>query len=71
MSNPYDKENLERGSKVEDLHHAAARKNFRVVIIVPDEVEQTDITDPDTAKRYRYRYDTSVEGNWTTEELWP
>jgi len=71
VTEPYDKKNLELGSKVEDLHNAAARKNFRVVIIVPDVVEQTDISDPATARRYRYQYDPSADGNWRQEELWP
>ncbi|KAF2493820.1 hypothetical protein BU16DRAFT_511901 [Lophium mytilinum] len=69
VNKPYDKDNLELGSKVEDLHNEAARKNFRVVIIVPDIVEQTDISDPNTARRHRYTY--GANGQWTTEELWP
>ncbi|KAI4186424.1 MAG: hypothetical protein L6R41_003502 [Letrouitia leprolyta] len=62
------------GQKVGDLEEPIARSNFRVVVIKPNEVEQTDISDPATARRYRY---TLVEdakdgdGEWTKEELWP
>ncbi|MCJ1225638.1 hypothetical protein MMC12_002287 [Toensbergia leucococca] len=56
------------GQKVTDLEDPVARENFRVVIILPDEVEQCDISDPEKARRWRYKY---VEGDWTTEELWP
>lgn len=50
-----------------------AHKNFRVVVIVPDSVEQTDLSDPEKARRYRYTFDESnkANGGWRTEELWP
>ncbi|KAL8867029.1 MAG: hypothetical protein Q9174_005927, partial [Haloplaca sp. 1 TL-2023] len=47
--------------KVEDLHDPIARSNFRVVVIKPDEVEQTDISDPATARRYRYTFDAKAQ----------
>jgi pyridoxamine 5'-phosphate oxidase len=66
---PFDKETLQLGSKVDDLHDSAARKNFRLVVIVPDVVEQTDLSDPDKGRRFRYTFEAN-EG-WKTEELWP
>ena len=60
-------------SKAEDLHDPVARKNFRLVVIVPDSVEQTDLSDPEKARRFRYTFDDSSRANagWRTEELWP
>lgn len=58
------------GDEVEDLHHPIARKNFRVVIIKPDEVESVDLSDPKKARRQFYKYDDET-GNWSHEELWP
>ncbi|KAF2473940.1 uncharacterized protein BDR25DRAFT_302000 [Lindgomyces ingoldianus] len=70
---PYDTKNLKLGAKVEDLHDSVARKNFRLVIIVPDSVEQTDLSDPAKACRFRYTFDEGMRANggWRTEELWP
>lgn len=72
-SEPYDEKNLQLGSKADDLHDPVARKNFRLVVIVPDSVEQTDLSDPTKARRYRYTFDESARANagWRTEELWP
>ncbi|KAF1919624.1 pyridoxamine 5'-phosphate oxidase-domain-containing protein [Ampelomyces quisqualis] len=69
----YDDKNLTLGSKADDLHDSVARKNFRLVVIVPDAVEQTDLSDPTKARRYRYTFDesTRANGGWRTEELWP
>lgn len=68
---PYDDKNLKLGSTVDDLHDPVARKNFRLVVIVPDSVEQTDLSDPEKARRYRYTFDPSADAGWKTEELWP
>ena len=63
--------------KVTDLHDPIARANFRVVIIKPEEVEQTDISDPAKARRYKYTFvvekgqDAEGKGEWKMEELWP
>jgi hypothetical protein len=72
-SEPFDDKNLQVGSKTDDLHDSVARKNFRLVVIVPDSVEQTDLSDPEKARRYRYTFDESARANagWRTEELWP
>lgn len=72
VTDPYDKD-LKLGLKIDDIHDPVARKNFRLVVIVPDYVEQTDISDPSKARRLRYIFDQSTEANpgWKTEELWP
>jgi len=70
VDQPYDEKNLALGQKVEDLHDTTARKNFRVVIIRPDEVESVDLSDPSKARRQVYKYDTS-NGTWSHEETWP
>jgi len=59
------------GAKVDDLHDDVARKNFRLVIIVPDSVEQTDLSDPAKGRRYLYTIDETADAGWRTEELWP
>jgi pyridoxamine 5'-phosphate oxidase len=61
------------GAKADGLQDPVARKNFRLVIIIPDSVEQTDLSDPAKARRFRYTFDESMRSNggWKTEELWP
>ncbi|KAI4223483.1 MAG: hypothetical protein L6R36_005391 [Xanthoria steineri] len=62
------------GQKVTDLHDPIARSNFRVVVIKPDEVEATDISNPETARRRKYTFVADAQdgkGEWTEEELWP
>jgi pyridoxamine 5'-phosphate oxidase len=70
---PYDEKNLALGQKADDLHDPVARKNWRLVVIVPDSVEQTDLSDPEKARRFRYTFDEGTRANagWRTEELWP
>ena len=77
-SAPVDDESLSLGQKVDDLEDEVARKNFRVVIIKPDEVERIDLTDPERGRRWRYSFVGSSEGQdgevvdgWRKEELWP
>jgi len=77
---PADKE-LSLGQKVNDLHDAVARKNFRVIIIKPNEVEQVDLSEPDKARRWKFTFvgnEGNVDGEkgqsvgeWKVEELWP
>lgn len=69
------------GQRVWDLHDAEARRNFRVVVIVPDELDQVDLRDPERARRWLWRRcasaDACKEGNdgadeeWKRVELWP
>ncbi|KAK4988586.1 hypothetical protein LTR66_007272 [Elasticomyces elasticus] len=70
VSEPYDDKNLKLGAKVEDLNDPVARKNFRVVVIKPEEVEQLDISDPTTARRQVYTYDEAT-AEWKHKETWP
>lgn len=70
VNDPIEGGYVDVGEKVEDLHHPIARKNFRVVIIKPDEVESVDLSDPTKARRQFYRYDDG-SGQWSHEELWP
>lgn len=70
VTEPYDDKNLKLGQKVEDLHDPIARKHFRVVVIRPQEVEQTDISDPEKARRYLHTYEENT-GDWKMQELWP
>lgn len=58
------------GSLEED---EVAKRNFRVVVIKADEVEQLDLTEPDKARRWKFTFvgAKSELGEWTKEELWP
>lgn len=66
----FDDENYKPGMKVEDLHDQYSRKNFRVVVIKPEEVEQLDLSNPEKAFRHKFTYNES-SGEWKMEELWP
>ncbi len=77
---PEDKA-LALGQQADDLHDEAARRNFRVIIIKPDEVESVDLSVPDKARRHKFTFvgtegGTTGEGGktvgeWKVEELWP
>lgn len=80
MSAPLEDKSLKLGRKINDLHDETARKNFRVVIIKPESVEQVDLTDPAKAQRWKYTYvgpsgnasaGGEIDGEWKKEELWP
>lgn len=66
---PYD-ERLKLGDKVENLDDEIARKNFRVCIIKPLEVEKLFLKEPTKAQRWLWTFDTD-SGDWKEEELWP
>jgi hypothetical protein len=69
------------GQEVDGLDDEVARKNFRVVVIVPDEVDQVDYSDPKKARRWAYIYrgrswqakeaGGEVIGEWEKVEVWP
>jgi len=61
---------LEVGLELDDVHDPVARRNFRVVVICPLEVERTDLSDPKTARRTLYAFDER-EGTWSETVLWP
>ncbi|KAJ0319102.1 hypothetical protein COL5a_010316 [Colletotrichum fioriniae] len=73
---------LKLGQKVDDLDDKVARENFRVVVIVPTEVDQTDLSASEDPRRYLYRFvGAEAEGKaedgaervngWDKIELWP
>lgn len=60
------------GQKVDDVHDEIARENFRVLVIVPEEVDQVDLSDPERARRWvHHLVRNGSEAAWTTAELWP
>ncbi|KAM4064667.1 pyridoxamine 5'-phosphate oxidase domain-containing protein [Hirsutella rhossiliensis] len=61
------------GQKVDDLEDSVARSNFRVVVIVPDEVERLDLSDPENGRRWNYKAKDGTDGAgaWEVTELWP
>jgi pyridoxamine 5'-phosphate oxidase len=52
---------------INDLDHPVARKNFRVVVIRPFEVEELELASP--PKRFRYTYQD--DGSWKTDKIRP
>jgi len=67
------------GQEVEDMEDEVARANFRVVVVVPEEVDQVDLSDGKDPRRWLYRYrggegpemGGEVVGEWEKVELWP
>ncbi|KAI1497324.1 pyridoxamine 5'-phosphate oxidase-domain-containing protein [Biscogniauxia marginata] len=79
---PVDGDGLGLGQKVTDLRDKVARANFRVVVIVPREVDRCDLSDPDRARRWLYTFvgaggrdggkgKGEREGEWEVVEVWP
>ncbi|KAH8678903.1 pyridoxamine 5'-phosphate oxidase-domain-containing protein [Tricladium varicosporioides] len=81
VSIPPSDPSLGLGQKVTDLEDEVARRNFRLIIIKPNQVEQVDLTEPDKARRWLFTYvgpdggQTGQRvpgvGEWKKEELWP
>ncbi|KAM0275948.1 hypothetical protein ACHAQH_007249 [Verticillium albo-atrum] len=73
------------GQVVTDLEDNVARANFRVVVVVPDEVDRVDLSDPKRGRRWLYRRvgggadagggeappGAIREGDWEKVEVWP
>jgi hypothetical protein len=60
------------GQTVEDLNDTIARRNFRVVIILPEEVDQVDLSDPAKGRRWNYKHmGKGSAGSWKITETWP
>ncbi|KAJ3490531.1 hypothetical protein NLG97_g5757 [Lecanicillium saksenae] len=60
------------GQKVDDLHDEIARKNFRVLVIAPEQVDQVDLNDPERARRWIHNLKANGdEATWITTEVWP
>lgn len=62
------------------LDDPTARANFRVCVIVPEEVDQVDLSKGDDPRRWLYTYvgedseapeGTEVVNGWAKQELWP
>lgn len=73
VDSPVD-DSLGLGQKVTDLQDSIARQNFRVVVIVPYEVDRTDLSNPERGRRWIYKFTTDQKaesGNWEKAELWP
>lgn len=74
-------EGLGVGQEVDDLEDPVARRNFRVVVIVPDEVDQVEYKDPKKPRRWVYIYrgrswqakesGGEITGEWEKVEVWP
>ncbi|KAK5624304.1 hypothetical protein RRF57_000020 [Xylaria bambusicola] len=74
VSLPIEGEGLALGQKVTDLEDPVARANFRVVVIVPEELDQADLSDPENPKRWIHTYVGARDkgkGGWETVEVWP
>jgi hypothetical protein len=58
--------------KVEDLQDPAARENFRVLVILPEDVERLDLSNPEDVRRTRWTFvEDENGGKWEELELWP
>ncbi|EQK97456.1 hypothetical protein G6O67_000090 [Ophiocordyceps sinensis] len=71
---PGQEEGLGLGQKVVSLEDSVARSNFRVVVIVPEEVERLDLSDPENGRRWNYKAKDDGTGGvraWEVTELWP
>ncbi|KAJ8121188.1 hypothetical protein ONZ43_g2298 [Nemania bipapillata] len=73
---PVEGEGLALGQRVTDLEDPVARANFRVVVIVPDEVDQADLSDPEHPRRWIHTYVGGAgygrgHHEWETVEVWP
>lgn len=72
-SNP----DLRLGQKVINLQDSVARENFRVVLILPEEVEQLDLSDLDDVRRQKWTLlmdeedEDGPDGKWVETEIWP
>lgn len=64
------KDGLGLGQKVTSLDDDLARENFRVVAIVPEEVDRVDLNDMGRRWNYKFVGEPSV-GAWQVTELWP
>ncbi|KAI1258842.1 pyridoxamine 5'-phosphate oxidase-domain-containing protein [Xylariaceae sp. FL1019] len=75
-------EGLGLGQKVDDNEDEIARKNFRVVVILPEEIDRADLSDPAHPRRWVYTFVGSGEGQsgeegvvregeWEKVEVWP
>lgn len=63
---------LELGQEVNDVNDELARRSFRVLVIVPEEIDQIELSDPKRGRRWSHKAEVSESGiSWKTTELWP
>ncbi|KAF4587504.1 hypothetical protein GQ602_004197 [Ophiocordyceps camponoti-floridani] len=62
-------EPLGQGQMIDGVDDGVARANFRVIVIVPDEIDRLDLSDPKQGRRWNYR--VGDDGSWKVTELWP
>lgn len=81
---PVGDDRLAPGQEVSDLADEVARAHFRVVVVVPDEVDRADLSDPRRGRRWLYTFvgpggrqrepsrpGGVVEDGWEIVEVWP
>jgi pyridoxamine 5'-phosphate oxidase len=76
VSQPLGDERLGFGHEITDLNDEVARSNFRVVVIVPEEVDQIDLSDIQRCRRWIHRWveeggASQAGGGWEVEEVYP
>lgn len=65
-------EGLGLGQTVDDLDDEIARANFRVLVLVPEEIDRVDLSDPERGQRWNYKLERTGDGSsWRETELWP
>lgn len=69
LQDPLAEPELCQGQVVTDLYNSVARRNFRVVVIIPWEVEQLDLSDRDCLRRRKWTLQRS--SRWVHAELYP
>ncbi|KAL4905002.1 hypothetical protein BDW74DRAFT_178567 [Aspergillus multicolor] len=62
---------LKLNQKVEDLKDEVARANFRILLILPEEIERLDYSNPDDVRRTNWALVDGEKGEWKETELWP
>ncbi|KAK5709953.1 hypothetical protein LTS12_028035, partial [Elasticomyces elasticus] len=64
---------LKPGQKVHDIHDPVARKNFRVVVVRPEQVERLDLSDYENPQRRAWSLtpESTQPSQWEEIELWP
>jgi hypothetical protein len=72
-SQPPSNPELRLNQEVTNLHDPVARENFRVVLILPEEVEQLDLSDLDDVHRRKWTLvmEDGPHGQWEEAEIWP
>ena len=64
---------VSKGGEQGEFDEEKAKRNFRLVVVRPAEVECVDLTDPEISKRWIYTFveREGGKGEWKMEELNP